>query len=162
MTDKKVILDLDTGVDDALALAYAIANPTIDPIGVISSYGNNTQPQTAANSLKLIELFKENIPVYPGADHSSTTDSFQVMPISKQIHGDNGIANLDLPTPTHSPVSLSGSDFLVQAVHQYGKNLTYIPTGPLTNLAAALKKDPEIAHLIGSVTLMGGCSHRRR
>lgn len=156
MTEKKVILDLDTGVDDALALAYAIANPTIDLIGVISSYGNNTQVQTTENSLKLIDLFKEDIPVYPGANHPSGVDDFQVMPVSKQIHGDNGIANLTLPIPTHSPAPLAGSDFLIQAVHQYGKNLTYIPTGPLTNLAIALKKDPEIANLIGHITLMGG------
>lgn len=59
MATKKMILDLDTGVDDALALAYAIADPNIDLIGVVASYGNNLLEQTAKNSLQLLELLDQ-------------------------------------------------------------------------------------------------------
>lgn len=157
MAKKKMILDLDTGVDDALALAYAVADPEVDLIGIVASYGNNLLDVCAKNSLKLLELLGQtDVPVYKGLPHSSTTDSFEVMQVSKDIHGNNGIGDVELPTPKRAVEAESGVDFYIEAAHKYGKDLIIIPTGPMTNLAAALEKDPEIAHLIGNVTFMGG------
>lgn len=151
-----MILDLDTGVDDALALAYAIADPNVDLIGVVASYGNNRLEQTAKNSLQLLELLDQAVPVFKGLGHSSTTDQFTVMLVSKKIHGNNGIGDVSLPEPVHQLQAKEGVDFIVEAAHQYGKDLIIVPTGPLTNLAAALRRDPQISQLIGNVTLMGG------
>lgn len=157
MAKKKMILDLDTGVDDALALAYAVADPEVDLIGIVASYGNNLLDVCAENSLKLLELLGQtDVPVYKGLPHSSTTDSFEVMQVSKDIHGNNGIGDVELPTPKRAVEAESGVDFYIEAAHKYGKDLIIIPTGPMTNLAAALERDPEIAHLIGNVTFMGG------
>lgn len=157
MAKKKMILDLDTGVDDALALAYAVADPEVDLIGIVASYGNNLLDVCAENSLKLLELLGQtDVPVYKGLPHSSTTDSFEVMQVSKDIHGNNGIGDVELPAPKRAVEAESGVDFYIEAAHKYGKDLIIIPTGPMTNLAAALEKDPEIAHLIGNVTFMGG------
>ena len=157
MAKRKMILDLDTGVDDALAIAYALADPEVDLIGIVSSYGNNLLDVCAENSLKLLELLGHtDIPVFKGLPHSSTTDHFDVMQVSKDIHGNNGIGEVQLPAPSRSVEEESGVDFYIDAAHKYGKDLIIIPTGPMTNLAAALKKDPEIAHLIGNVTFMGG------
>ena len=157
MTKRKMILDLDTGVDDALAIAYALADPEVDLIGIVSSYGNNLLDVCAENSLKLLELLGHtDIPVFKGLPHSCTTDHFDVMQVSKDIHGDNGIGDVELPTPSRALEEQSGVDFYIEAAHKYGKDLIIIPTGPMTNLAAALKKDPEIADLIGNVTFMGG------
>lgn len=157
MAKRKMILDLDTGVDDALAIAYALADPEVDLIGIVSSYGNNLLDVCAENSLKLLELLGHtDIPVFKGLPHSCTTDHFDVMQVSKDIHGDNGIGDVELPTPSRALEEQSGVDFYIEAAHKYGKNLIIIPTGPMTNLAAALKKDPEIADLIGNVTFMGG------
>ena len=157
MAQKKMILDLDTGVDDALAIAYAVAAPDVDLIGIVSSYGNNLLDVCAKNSLKLLELLGQtDVPVYKGLPHSSTSDHFDVMQVSKDIHGDNGIGDVDLPEPKRALEEMSGVDFYIEAAHQYGQDLIIIPTGPMTNLAAALEKDPEIAHLIGNVTIMGG------
>lgn len=157
MAKRKMILDLDTGVDDALAIAYALADPEVDLIGIVSSYGNNLLDVCAENSLKLLELLGHtDIPVFKGLPHSCTTDHFDVMQVSKDIHGDNGIGNVELPAPSRALEEQSGVDFYIEAAHKYGKNLIIIPTGPMTNLAAALKKDPEIADLIGNVTFMGG------
>ena len=78
------------------------------------------------------------------------------MQVSKDIHGNNGIGDVELPTPKRAVEAESGVDFYIEAAHKYGKDLIIIPTGPMTNLAAALEKDPEIAHLIGNVTFMGG------
>lgn len=157
MAKRKMILDLDTGVDDALAIAYALADPEVDLIGIVSSYGNNLLDVCAENSLKLLELLAHtDIPVFKGLPHSCTTDHFDVMQVSKDIHGDNGIGDVELPAPSRALEEQSGVDFYIEAAHKYGKDLIIIPTGPMTNLAAALKKDPEIADLIGNVTFMGG------
>ena len=157
MATKKMILDLDTGVDDALAIAYAVAAPDVDLIGIVASYGNNLLDVCAENSLKLLELLGQtDVPVYKGLPHDITSDHFDVMQVSLDIHGNNGIGDVDLPTPQRAVETMSGVDFYIQAAHQYGKDLIIIPTGPMTNLAAALDKDPEIADLIGNVTFMGG------
>ena len=157
MAKRKMILDLDTGVDDALAIAYALADPEVDLIGIVSSYGNNLLDVCAENSLKLLELLGHtDIPVFKGLPHSCTTDHFDVMQVSKDIHGDNGIGDVELPAPSRALEEQSGVDFYIEAAHKYSKDLIIIPTGPMTNLAAALKKDPEIADLIGNVTFMGG------
>lgn len=157
MAKRKMILDLDTGVDDALAIAYALADPEVDLIGIVSSYGNNLLDVCAENSLKLLELLGHtDIPVFKGLPHSCTTDHFDVMQVSKDIHGDNGIGDVELPAPSRALEEQSGVDFYIEAAHKYGKDLIIIPTGPMTNLAAALKKDPEIADLIDNITFMGG------
>ncbi|WP_057875981.1 nucleoside hydrolase [Liquorilactobacillus aquaticus] len=157
MSKKKMILDLDTGIDDALALAYALADPDCDLIGIIGSYGNVYVNQGVQNSLDLLSLLgAEDVPVYLGADHSSQTDSFTVLPVSAQIHGNNGVANIQLPKAQRKPEQKNGVDFLIESAHKYKDQLLFVPTGPLTNLAAAIKKDPEIIDLIGHVTLMGG------
>lgn len=157
MATKKMILDLDTGVDDALAIAYATAAPDVDLIGIVSSYGNNLLDVCAENSLKLLELLGQtDVPVYKGLPHSSTSDHFDVMQVSLDIHGQNGIGDVELPTPQRSIEQESGVDFYIEAAHQYGQDLIIVPTGPMTNLAAALQKDPSIAKLIGNVTFMGG------
>lgn len=157
MATKKMILDLDTGIDDALAIAYALAAPDVDLIGIVSSYGNCLIEQAGVNSLKLLELLgATDVPVYLGRSHSSTTDHFDVMQVSKDIHGNNGIGEVKLPTAKRPLETKAGVDFIIEAAHEYAENLIFVPTGPMTNLDAALAKDPAIAHLIGNVTFMGG------
>lgn len=157
MAQKKMILDLDTGIDDALALAYAIADPAVDLIGIISSYGNTLVETAGENSLKLLELLGQtDVPVFLGESHSSTTDHFDVMEISQLIHGKNGIGEVELPTANRTLETQSGVDFLIEAAHKYQDDLILIPTGPMTNLDAAIAKDPSIAELIGNITFMGG------
>ena len=157
MAKKKMILDLDTGVDDALALAYALATPDSDLIGVVTSFGNTQVTTAGENTLKLLELLgRTDVPVFNGASHSSTTTDFETMQISMDIHGKNGIGDVELPTPTTQVAEQGAVDFIIDSAHKYADDLIIVPTGPLTNLAAAYQKDPEIAQLIGNVTLMGG------
>ncbi|WP_268913385.1 nucleoside hydrolase [Lentilactobacillus sp. SPB1-3] len=157
MAQKKMILDLDTGIDDAMAIAYAVASPEVDLIGIIGSYGNVYVKDGAINSLKILELLgATDVPVYVGLSHSSESDHFDRMPISAQIHGENGIGEVELPEPTRSVEDGDAIDFLIDSVKQYGKDLILVPTGPLTNLDAAIKKDPSITSEIGNVTIMGG------
>lgn len=157
MAQKKMILDLDTGIDDSLAIAYALASPEVDLIGITSTYGNVVTSQAGQNSLKILELLgRTDIPVYLGFSHSSTTDHFDVMPVSQEIHGKNGIGEVELPTAKRQVEQQSAVDFMIAAARKYGDDLIIVPTGPMTNLAAALKQAPELTALVGNVTFMGG------
>ncbi|MDR0900004.1 MAG: nucleoside hydrolase [Lactobacillaceae bacterium] len=157
MATKKMILDLDTGVDDAMAIAYALAAPEADLIGITSAYGNTLVDTAAQNSLKLLEVLgATDVPVFLGESHSSTSDSFQTMEISKAIHGQNGIGDVELPLAERALENKSAVDFIIESAHNFGEDLIIVPTGPLTNLAAAFEKDPEINKLIGNITIMGG------
>lgn len=123
MAEYKMILDLDTGIDDALAIAYALATPESDLIGIVGSYGNILVEQGVQNSLDLLEMLGHTeVPVYQGLSHSSTTDHFDVMPISAQIHGKNGIGEVEIPTAKRKVETMSGPDFFIEAAHKYGKN----------------------------------------
>ncbi|HJF29266.1 nucleoside hydrolase [Ligilactobacillus saerimneri] len=157
MTKYKVILDLDTGIDDAMALAYSLTLPNCDLIGVLSSYGNVVSDLSANNSLKLLDLLHHpEVPVYKGAEHALNQPNFTVLPVSAHIHGTNGVGEVTLPETDRTVATTSAVDFIIAAAHQYQDRLIVIPTGPLTNLAQAFQKDPQISHLIGKVVFMGG------
>lgn len=154
---KKLILDLDTGVDDALAISYALGSPEVELIGITGTYGNVLVEQGVRNVLAVTDLLGHpEVKVYQGLPHSSTTDHFEVLPISAFIHGKNGIGDVDIPDSNRSVETESAVDFIIDAIKTYGKNLIYVPTGPMTNIEAALKKAPEIKDEIGRIVLMGG------
>ena len=154
---KKLILDLDTGVDDALAISYALGSPEIELIGIAGTYGNVLVEQGVRNALAVTDLLGHpEVKVYQGLPHSSTTDHFDVLPISAFIHGENGIGDVTIPDSNRSVETESAVDFIIDAVKTYGKDLVYVPTGPMTNIAAALDKAPEIKGEIGEIVLMGG------
>jgi purine nucleosidase len=153
----KLILDLDTGIDDTLAIAYALGSPEVDLIGITGTYGNVKVEQGVRNALAVTDVLGfPNVPVYQGLGHASRKDSFEVQPISAFIHGDNGIGDVSIPDSSRSVEQGSAVDFIIDAVKTYGKDLVYVPTGPMTNIDAALKKAPEIRDSIGSIVLMGG------
>lgn len=90
---RKLILDVDTGIDDALAIAYALASPELELIGVTGTYGNVEVAQGVRNSLAILELFgRTDVPVYAGPQR----EGFEVMEISQFIHGVNGIGETEL------------------------------------------------------------------
>ncbi|NEG54217.1 nucleoside hydrolase [Bifidobacterium platyrrhinorum] len=154
---KKLILDLDTGVDDALAISYALGSPEVELIGITGTYGNVLLDQGVRNALAVTDLLGHpEVRVYKGLPHSSTIDSFTVGEISAFIHGANGIGDVDIPDSGRAPEAEPAVDFIIDAVKTYGKDLVYVPTGPMTNIAAALAKAPEIKDEIGRIVLMGG------
>ena len=153
----KLILDLDTGVDDALAIAYALGSPEVELIGITGTYGNVLLEQGVRNALAITELLGHpEVKVYKGIPHSEATDGFEVLEISKFIHGNNGIGDVDIPDSAREAETEPAVDFIIDAVKTYGKDLVYVPTGPMTNIAAAIRKAPEIKDEIGRIVLMGG------
>ncbi|WP_080794524.1 nucleoside hydrolase [Corynebacterium pacaense] len=152
---KKAILDLDTGIDDALALAYALGSPELEVIGITATYGNVLVETGAANDLALLDLFGAgDVPVYLGEPHASTRSGFEVLEISAFIHGENGIGGVEL-APSGSEPRQGAVDFLIESVREHGDDLVIIATGPMTNLAAAAAKDPDFVDA-ARIVIMGG------
>lgn len=153
---KKIILDLDTGVDDALALSYALASEELELIGVTGTYGNVLMDTGVRNNLAILELFgRTDVPVYAGLPHASTRDGFEVLDISEFIHGKNGIGEAELPDPQGAIAPEPAVDFLVNSVREFGDDLVIVATGPMTNLAAAINQDPAFADN-AHIVIMGG------
>lgn len=114
---KKLILDLDTGVDDALAISYALGGPEVELIGITGTYGNVLVEQGVRNALAVTDLLGHpEVKVYQGLSHSSTTDHFEVLPISAFIHGDNGIGDVRASDSNRSVETESAVDFIIDAV----------------------------------------------
>lgn len=175
---RPLVLDLDTGIDDALALAYALGSPEVELVAVICSYGNVAVDTAVRNTHALLELLGyPDIPVYRGADRAlSASAAFEPPEGVARIHGANGLGGKHLGCMCRRAPG-DGVDFLVRSAdagtqtsrdaHFDGKNdvktggargssFYYVPTGPLTNLASALVRAPELAHTLPRVTFMGG------
>lgn len=162
---KKIILDLDTGIDDALALAYTLGSPELDLIGVTATYGNVLVETCVRNDLALLELFgRSDVPVFAGEPHALAKDGFEVLEISAFIHGKNGIGEAEVAEPVGVVQELSAVDFLIESVERYGDELIIVPTGAMTNIAAAMKKsetfarDAQIVFMGGALTVPGNVS----
>ncbi|AEB07492.1 Inosine/uridine-preferring nucleoside hydrolase [Coriobacterium glomerans PW2] len=154
---KKIILDLDTGIDDTLALAYVLASPEAELIGITGTYGNVTVAQGVQNDLDLLELFGyPDIPVYAGPTHPLASDSFEVLDSSGEFHGKNGTGDVEIPAKAAGSVQEQNAvDFIIESVRQYGDELVIVPTGASTTMAAVLRKAPDIENKI-HIVMMGG------
>lgn len=161
---KKLILDLDMGIDDALALAYALGSPEVELIGITTCFGNVKVEQSAHNCLAVLELLgRPEVPVYVGAAAPLEALSDYTPPeATVRIHGKNGIGDASIPNSPYRPIAAGSPtgnaavDFLIDAAKTYGPDLIYVPTGPLTNLALALRQDEAAVRSIGRIVCMGG------
>ena len=157
MSKVKMILDCDTGIDDALALAYILANPEIELLGVTTTFGNLSVDQSTTNTLALMELFhREDVPIYRGADHAWGTDTYIRDDILAKVHGANGIGNVDLPLPRRTCEEKTAVDFIIESAKRYKEDLRIVFLGPLTNFADCIQKEEEAMRTVGSITIMGG------
>ena len=150
----KVIFDTDPGVDDAMALYFALAHPRIDLLGVTTTFGNVTVQQAATNALYLTHLAGRPVPVTQGVAAPLVK---HLEPPPDYIHGADGLGNL--PTRVACPLALdprSSAQFIVDMARAQPGDITLVPVGPLGNLAQALKLEPKLPKLLKRVVLMGG------
>lgn len=154
---KKIILDADTGIDDALAILYALGSNECELIGITSIYGNVSVDTSVENSLSILDLVEhQNIPVYKGSEAKLGSDTYERREITKKIHGHDGIGDVHIPKSTRSAESKNAVDFLIEACEEHGSELTIVATSPLTNLAKAFTKAPESIKKVGKIVIMGG------
>ena len=148
-----MLIDADTGIDDSIALLYALKNPQIRVVGVTTGCGNTSARQAAENTLRIIALASAGyeVPVVIGAQ---TPLCGEWRGPAAEVHGENGIGNVQLPPSPQQPLDMEAEDFLLRAAEQES-GLTLVTMGRLTNLARALQKYPQLAGKLRVVS-MGG------
>jgi purine nucleosidase len=147
-------LDCDTGIDDALALALLLGHPGVELAAVGTVSGNTAAGQAARNTLDLLALAgRDDIPVAVGAHHPL---GGRYAGGATRVHGGNGIGGIALPRTTRTPTGGTAADLLIETARRHPGQLRVVATGPLTNLAVALRREPELAVLVREVTVMGG------
>ncbi len=154
----KLILDLDTGVDDAIALAYVANLKEHELIGVTTVFGNVHASMSARNSRSLLNKFKrEDVPVYLGVDNPLEGEYVRTDRI-KVVHGEDGIGNTgeDWKVKDNTGIYEDAVDFIVESARKYKDELIIIATSPLTNIALALQKDKQAMLGINSIISMAG------
>ncbi|MFV8317544.1 nucleoside hydrolase [Mycobacterium sp. 23] len=147
-----VFADVDTGIDDALALIYLLASDT-DLIGIASTGGNIAVDQVCANNLGLLDLCRAApIPVSPGADRPLNGER----PRRGDFHGPNGVGYAELAPSNRRLTDHDAATAWVRAAHAHPGELVGLTTAPLTNLALALRIEPELPALLQRLVIMGG------
>lgn len=152
---QKIIIDTDPGQDDAVAILLALASPEeLDVLGIVAVAGNVGLSQNARNALKVVELSgRTDIPVYAGCPRPMRRE----LVTAEYVHGDSGLDGPDLPEPQISLQSQHGVDFLIDTLRAHDTGtITLCALGPLTNIAMAMVKAPDIVERIQQIVLMGG------
>jgi len=150
---RKVVWDMDPGVDDALALILALKSPEVQVLGITTVAGNAPLEMTSANARRVLEcLDAGSIPVAMGAANPLNRPLEDVL----SYHGPDGLGNCGLPSPKLTLYPVKAWDFLARLVLDAPGELTLVATGPLTNVAYAFELHPELPELLAGLVLMGG------
>ena len=148
-TTPRIILDTDPGIDDAIAIITAARWSEI--VGITTVAGNVPVDHTTVNALKISELIGLDVPIHKGANEPLVSEPLH----ARHVHGTTGLGEVNLPEPKKGPDSEDAVSFLIETTREE-EGLHLVPIGPLTNIALALDKDPEIVNRVASITLMGG------
>lgn len=149
----KMLIDCDPGLDDALALLLAHGDPNIELVGVTTVGGNVSLQNTTRNALELREYLRfESVPVAAGAGEPLTREVRN----AAHVHGEGGLGNIRLPAATLPISDTHAVDFIIETIRNAPGAIHLVAVGPLTNIALALEREPAIARLAASFTIMGG------
>lgn len=150
---RKVILDCDPGHDDAISIILAASSDRIQIEGITTVAGNVEVEKTTLNALKVCELIGLDVPVARGAEQPLV----KTREFAPDIHGDSGLDGPHLPeVPKKTAIDQHAVDFIIEKVMDSDGEMTLVPTGPLTNIALAIQKEPAIVEKIKEIVLMGG------
>lgn len=152
MNKRKIIIDTDPGIDDAVALAIALFDESLDVKLVTTVAGNVDIDKTTNNALKLVEFFGKNVPVAQGAA-GPLVEKFDD---ASNIHGHSGLDGYDFPEPTTKALEDNAVLAMKKTIMESDTPITIVPIGPLTNIALLLATYPEVKGNIEEIVLMGG------
>jgi inosine-uridine nucleoside N-ribohydrolase len=153
---RKLILDVDTGTDDAVALMLAALHPDLDLVAATTVVGNNPVVHCTDNTLRVFDLLGLATPVFEGAATALVRDDF---PVPREIlHRRGSMHGLELPIPPPRSVKHTrrAAEFLIETYLAATDPITLVPVGPLTNIAMAIKLEPRIVERIPETVIMGG------
>ena len=148
----KIILDVDPGIDDAMAIALASKWPNVELLGLTTVAGNLPLEKTTSNACKILNLLSEKCKVYPGMKEPLTRE----LHTAEHIHGPTGLGYADLPEASEYIDQKHAVDFIIEQIKKYPGEVRIIAVGPLTNIAMAIKKDPSIVEKVNGIYVMGG------
>jgi purine nucleosidase len=152
-----IILDCDPGIDDALAIALAHGNPDIDLLGITTVAGNVGLDRTTENALAVCEFIgAAGTPVTAGCARPLVRPALD----ARQVHGESGLGGAKLPPPAGQPAPGHAVDYIVDTLRATPGEITLVATGPLTNIALAVLKEPRLPELVKDFVIMGGSSGR--
>ncbi|XP_077469086.1 inosine-uridine preferring nucleoside hydrolase-like [Stigmatopora argus] len=152
---KKLILDVDTGVDDAQAILMALADPNVEILGITCCHGNTPLEKVLKNTLRVLKVCNRlDIPVYAGCSQPLLSNKRN----SSDYHGNDGLG--DVPDPDAPGLELvqkkKGVQALIKMVKQNQGEVTLVATAPLTNLAVAVQLEPSLPKKLKALYIMGG------
>jgi len=151
---RKIIIDTDPGVDDSMAIFFALCSPELDVIGLTTIFGNVHTELATKNALRLLEIAgRAEIPVAQGAVDALAQPFEGPVPF---VHGEDGQGDIFAPDPAGTAIDLSAAHFIIEQLRAHPGEITLVPVGPLTNIALALRLEPRIADWVAEVVLMGG------
>jgi inosine-uridine nucleoside N-ribohydrolase len=153
---RKIIIDTDPGVDDAMAIFYALKSPELEVLGLTTVFGNVTTDICTTNALRLLEIAgRADLPVSEGAHRPLACEYHGTGDV---VHGEDGQGNTHLPPPTHKPSGIYAANYIIQQVMAAPGQVTIVALGPLTNVALALLLEPRLAANIQEIVIMGGAA----
>jgi purine nucleosidase len=154
MTPRKIIIDTDPGQDDAAAIMLAFASPELEVLGITAVAGNVPLARTALNARIVAEICgRSDIPVYAGAEAPLK----RKLVTAEHVHGKTGLDGVDIFEPARPLEQDHAVDFIIETLRANPeKTVTLCPLGPLTNIAMAFERAPDITARIEQIVLMGG------
>ena len=149
----KIILDCDPGHDDAIAILLAARHPDIELLAITTVAGNQSVEKTTRNALKVCSLANiRGVPIAKGMDRPLVRPATH----APDIHGESGMDGPTIPEPDIELDPRHAVDLLIELLLRSDGDITLVPTGPLTNIAAAIRREPAILSKIAAISLMGG------
>jgi purine nucleosidase len=150
---KRILLDTDPGIDDALAILLALASPEVQLEAITVAPGNCSTAQGVINALSVLALAgAAHIPVAAGVE----VPLIQPLLTAPETHGNTGLGYARLPPSSRQPVAHHAVDLLIERILAAPGELTLVAVAPLTNLALALRREPRIVQAVREVVIMGG------
>jgi purine nucleosidase len=154
---RKLILDCDPGIDDACAIAFACGHPGLDLRGVATVAGNVGLTQTTANALSVLEFAGfPDVPVAAGSPVPLLRPALDAL----RVHGKSGLGLARLPPARARPLDVGATDLIIDAIGASPGEITLVATGPLTNIALAVRRQPSLASQVAEFVIMGGSAGR--
>lgn len=153
MDKRKLILDCDPGHDDAVAIMMAARHPKLELLGITIVAGNQTLEKTARNGLNVVQHLNLDVPVFAGCSLPMVRER-QV--IADDIHGETGLDGPVFAPLTRKVEEKHAVQFIIDTLMASDGDITLVPTGPLTNIAMAMRMEPRIVEKIQEIVLMGG------
>ena len=151
---RKIIIDCDPGIDDALAIFMALASDKLDVLGITTVAGNVNIDHVTRNALSLVSLTGKKVPVCRGATGPFLSSRKE----GAHVHGENGVGDVVLPVPTFREDPRTATSFIREMAEAYPGELDLVTIGPLTNIAAALAMYSGLAKKTGRIIMMGGAA----